>query len=536
MVGRVVGRVAKKTSGPFDPSKANAPNAFGNAAAREALFGRLRRQFVALLVAVLALVLVVTFAIVCVTERQNALDAVDAALESALQQATNPAPDAMPGMALDARGPEEAPVAVAVYVVADDGSFQLMQRASSGTLSREDAAQAVDAVLQQDATTGSVPGIPLLFAARDEGGFTFVAFASQRDAEGWVWLAWSLAVAGVLILLAAWALGVLFARRALAPVKEAWERQDAFIADASHELKTPVSVILANDALLRAHPERTVGSQMQWVDATHDEALRLQSLIGSLLELARFDAGSASERPMEEVDLSYVTEGEALQFESVAFERALALETAIEPQVTVAGDADQLRGLVRILLDNACKYACAHTVVTTELFCVDGHAVLRVTDRGVAIDPQQAQRLFDRFYRADAARTRPATAQGASPAGRAQGPDRGLVHGPAFGAVQAPAQGSTTGAAVGPDDASSQGGFGLGLAIAAETVRRHGGTIRVLGPEPALQHAVSAPASLEATPIADACVGDEGQAMPAAAPSVNDGSALVTFEVRLPLV
>ncbi len=144
-------------------------------------------------------------------------------------------------------------------------------------------------------------------------------------------------------------ISLFFSRWALRPVARAWTQQRRFVADASHDLKTPLTVILANTSIALEHPERSVASQSQWLESTQHEAEAMQGLVGDLLTLAKMDeeeaaAQSGAARPaLEEVDLSDVIEGEVLQFESVAFERGVRLESQVEPGIELRGNEQRLR-------------------------------------------------------------------------------------------------------------------------------------------------------------------------------------------------
>lgn len=216
---------------------------------------------------------------------------------------------------------------------------------------------------------------------------------------------------------------------ALAPVARAWEDQKRFVADASHELKTPLAVIIANTDILRADETLPKESQ-RWVESTADEAAHMRSLVNDLLELARADEGASSgAMRKEDVDLSDVVDSAALEFDAIAFERGCMIETAIEPGIHVQGDPEWLERLAKILVDNASKYAQAGTSIDVVLSRSQGHVTLSVTNRGNVIDPEDLAHIFDRFYRSDKARTR------------------------------------------------GTGGFGLGLAIAKGIAEAHGGKI-----------------------------------------------------------
>ena len=220
--------------------------------------------------------------------------------------------------------------------------------------------------------------------------------------------------------LASWALG---------PVEAAWEGQKRFIADASHELKTPLAVIVANTDILLA--DEGLGEESRrWVKSTADEAANMRTLVNDLLELARTDEGAGSKTMQHvDVDLSDLVDSAVLEFDAVAFENGCQIEASIDENVHVEGDPEWLARLSKILMDNACKYAAVGTTIEVSLTRPLGHPTLSVTNQGKPIDEEDLPHLFDRFYRSDKARDR------------------------------------------------ETGGFGLGLAIAKGIAESHGGTI-----------------------------------------------------------
>jgi signal transduction histidine kinase len=186
------------------------------------------------------------------------------------------------------------------------------------------------------------------------------------------------------------------ADRIVKPLEESYDKQKRFISDAGHELKTPVSVVNANAELL----EREIGRN-QWLENIQYENERMGNLVTQLLDLARLEN---VETVKEEVNFSKVTAGEALPFESVAFEKGISLETEIEDDVLVEGNSAQLKQVVSILIDNALRHSKGDKV-SVALKKTHGQAVLSVTNEGDEIPPEQRERIFERFYRADEART-----------------------------------------------------------------------------------------------------------------------------------
>jgi two-component system, OmpR family, sensor histidine kinase CiaH len=216
--------------------------------------------------------------------------------------------------------------------------------------------------------------------------------------------------------------GWFLAGKALTPVQQAFERQNVFVADASHELRTPLAVIRANAEFLQ---EREPASE----EAAEivSETDRLSTLVDSLLAVARGDRNGGV--TYDELDLGAVVEGSAASMRSLATERGIALDVSAAPELRILGSREQLRQLVVILVDNALRYTGKGGRVEVDVARRDGSAVMAVTDTGIGIPPDALQHVFERFYRADDARTR------------------------------------------------DSGGAGLGLAIAQKLVDEHGGRI-----------------------------------------------------------
>jgi signal transduction histidine kinase len=192
--------------------------------------------------------------------------------------------------------------------------------------------------------------------------------------------------------------GWFLAGKSLAPVAAAFERQQTFVADASHELRTPLSVIRANAEYLQGEqPESEEAAEIL------AETDRLASLVDALLALARGQAGSADERAL---DLGELVTASASAMLPLAGDRKVSLDVDAAPGMQVRGNPDQLRQLVLILVDNALRYTPEGGRVTVDAHRVDGSALVAVSDTGIGIDRDALAHVFERFYRADDARTR----------------------------------------------------------------------------------------------------------------------------------
>lgn len=198
---------------------------------------------------------------------------------------------------------------------------------------------------------------------------------------------------------------ILLSKWAVRPVELAWKQQRRFVAAASHELKTPLTVIMTNAELLAA-PELREEKREKSLSSILAMSRQMRGLIAQMLELARTDSPEAAAlfRP---VDLSRLVSQAVLPFEPLFFERGLSLDAQVEEGIGVTGEETQLRRVVEILLDNAQKYAKPGGNAAVVLRRRGrGRCVLSVSDEGDPIPPEERRQIFQRFYRADPARSR----------------------------------------------------------------------------------------------------------------------------------
>lgn len=238
----------------------------------------------------------------------------------------------------------------------------------------------------------------LIFLVAQKNGYTLVAFMDNTIMqESMTTLFRHTLVFGSIAMVALFFLAVFLARKIVKPLEEGYLRQKQFISDAGHELKTPVSVVSANAELL----SRQIGEN-QWLSNIQYENQRMGELVRQLLELARTENVSAQ---MEILDFSRLTAGGVLPFESIAYEKGLCLQTELSDNIMVLGNSSQLSQLVSILMDNAIHHSQDGKQVMVKLIESRDFAVLSVINTGDPIPPEQIKHLFERFYRADEART-----------------------------------------------------------------------------------------------------------------------------------
>ena len=168
-------------------------------------------------------------------------------------------------------------------------------------------------------------------------------------------------VIGVVSLAAFYVLILFLARWMIRPVEKSWQQQKQFISDASHELKTPLAVIMSNAELLQ-NPDFEEAQKRRFSESIFATSKQMRSLVEGLLELTRADNGQVK-TAFDKMNLSTCVENAVLPFEAVFFEKGLRLESDLTPEIHVTGSVLHLKQVVDILLDNAQKYASARCIV-----------------------------------------------------------------------------------------------------------------------------------------------------------------------------
>ena len=420
---------------------------------------RLRKKFVIIVMALVGTVLVAVLGSTYISTYQTQQDLIDYALDRSIHRGTEAritigySQDAtetrIEGRPQDGRAPVKGERSdmggmgemLGLVIDIDDEGIVLQISDAPVVVNTEVMNEVIELVVSGDKTSGRDTDTHLAWSSTAlNGGGWRIAIVDTTSSEA---LLSELAASDAKIIVVA--LVVLFAITwwlsdwALKPVAAAWEQQRRFVADASHELKTPLAVISANTQILQKH-DGVSEDAMRWVESTADEVEQMQELVGDLLQLARADetAAGVSTNAMrhEDIDLSELVESAALEFDAVAFERGCLLDAQVADGVHVTGDPEWIDHLTRILIDNACKYGEDGSTVTVALGKASGHPTLSVHNQGNAIDPEDLPHVFERFYRSDKARSR-----------------------------------------------EGEGGFGLGLAIAKGIADAHGGEISVTSTE-----------------------------------------------------
>ena len=283
----------------------------------------------------------------------------------------------------------------------------------------------IRAVYAQNETIGKLEEYNLRYGVvNGQGVSRFYFVDTSGHASALMSLVETGALIGGLSLLVFLGISILLARWAVLPVEKAWEQQKQFVSDASHELKTPLTVIMSNAELLQL-TEYDEENKMQFSRNILTMSQQMRNLVESLLELARADKVKQNFALLE---LSELVEEALLPFEPALFEKGIYLESRVTPGIFLHGNEQYLKQLLDILLDNAMKYSAPGVVEVGLSRQGRNKCLLTVSNPGEPIPAQELERIFDRFYRTDKSRSR-------------------------------------------------DGSFGLGLSIAKTVVAEHGGKI-----------------------------------------------------------
>lgn len=189
----------------------------------------------------------------------------------------------------------------------------------------------------------------------------------------------------------------LLSKKAVKPIAESYEKQKQFVTDANHELKTPLTLILANLDIAEAELGKN-----EWLDDIRSEGHRMTELVNQLVSLSRMDE-DGHKMNISEVSFSEIVSDRVSEFEHLARERGKTLSASIDKDVKYHGDEALLHRLIGILMDNAIKY-CDNDGEIRITLSRGRRVVLTVENTYAAVGELELNRLFDRFYRADKAR------------------------------------------------------------------------------------------------------------------------------------
>ncbi len=393
------------------------------------MFTKLRNKFLILILVTISIMMFLAFSSIYLITYKNVRADINMELNriSEFYRKSSIAPE-QPKPGLDNSPSRERSVS---FAVATDSNWNTLLISSVFDMDTGFYENAKNAAVSQNARTGDIKldGNYWAYAIKPYPGGYMLVFLDITSRQGILTnLVYTFLVVAAVMLIFIFLISRSFANRAIKPVKDAFDKQKQFIADASHELKTPLTVINTNVDVLLSNGDVSINSQSKWLHYIKSEVERMSKLTNDLLYLAQLDY-SDGKMIYSDFDLSKTVENVILTMEAVIFEDNLSFKYDVEPNLTIHGNNEQLKQVVMILLDNAVKYVNSKGVISIALKKSSSNAVLSVTNTGEEISGEQLDKIFDRFYRTDKSRGR------------------------------------------------KSGGYGLGLAIAKSIVVQHGGKI-----------------------------------------------------------
>lgn len=389
---------------------------------------KLRRKFIVILMSVVTLIISALFIILLASTYYRSYKISMNMMNEALLQPSRiqgfPKNMPAPSTRLQDMPPlKRVPVIVAYW----DGKNFTVESEQYMFLDENELQSAIEKAFSQQKSSGLLQGYGLRFL-KSQDGKQIALIDITRDQQlmssllltsSLIWAASFLGFLGVSILLSRWA---------VKPAEQAWIRQKQFVADASHELKTPLTVILSNAEMLIEDTSINSPKAQNRISHIHAEAGQMKQLINKMIELAKNDDGTGKAQ-FTKVNFSEIVQRVYLMQEPVFYDGGKTLQESIQQNLFVNGDRQRLQELVSILLDNAYKYSRPESTVTVTLIKDDkSKLILKVASFGEPIPKESLDKIFARFFQLDSSR-------------------------------------------------SGTGSFGLGLAIAQGIVSSHDGTI-----------------------------------------------------------
>lgn len=280
-------------------------------------------------------------------------------------------------------------------ITASGGYFDLSDR--------EYLQEIINLALQADAESGELNEYNLRYLKAFSPNSIILVFADTATEEATIRsMLYSSVGIFLIAMLLFFGISILLSRWAIKPVEKAWDQQRQFVADASHELKTPLAVIMTNAELMQNEQDLAEDEQ-NYAQNILSMTYQMRSLVENMLEMARVDNGNVKIK-LSPLDLSQLVSDAALSFQLLYAEKKMGLRCAIAENVWIEGSESHLYQVLDVLLDNALKYSAPNGMVSVVLKNAGRNCVLSVASPGESIAKADLTNIFKRFYRTDKAR------------------------------------------------------------------------------------------------------------------------------------
>ncbi|HAS72603.1 MAG TPA: two-component sensor histidine kinase [Clostridiales bacterium UBA8960] len=374
------------------------------------MFKKLRRRLLIINLSMISILMVLSFSTIYFMTYQNIENSIKQELFRVSSFKTNtrlsiPRLDTTPRSEVPKDGiernfPEERTIA---FLIETNKNYQIISLVSYFTVDMTFYQTAIETALNQKSDSGKIAFDDYDWAYMIEEkpfgySFAFVDISTEQavlDRLILTFLIVTLVMFAIIVLISNFLTG-----QSIKPIREAFDKQKQFISDASHELKTPLSVIQTNVEVLLSN------GHSKWLTYIKDEVVRMGHLTNDLLYLAKIDYAEEHQIIKAEFDFSKRIEHLILGLEAVIFEKKIEFTYNILPSVRLHGNPEQLSQVLMILLDNAIKYTPEGGSMALDMVYTTHQFVLSVSNTGEGISPEDLPHIFDRFYRGDKSRAR----------------------------------------------------------------------------------------------------------------------------------
>ncbi|MEG0919553.1 MAG: HAMP domain-containing sensor histidine kinase [Bacilli bacterium] len=289
-------------------------------------------------------------------------------------------------------------------ILFDQGTKTISIEENGLQLNEETVSSTVNTIVKDKSNYGYIIDEELYYAKISNGETIKIAIVSGTHLKDNVLDSISISILLFFIaMVGIFLISIQLSKMAIKPIKTTFEKQNNFVADASHELKTPLTVIIANNNIIKNNMDKPVFSQEQWINSTYYEACHMKKLIDELLFLAKVEDREKCD--IETINISDLLLGEIIRIEATVYDKNKYIDNNINENIHIKGNSTQIVQLIKILMDNSIKYAYENSTITVELYQEGKYIYMNINNKGEVIPKDSLSLIFDRFYRVDKART-----------------------------------------------------------------------------------------------------------------------------------
>ncbi|MCC8136065.1 MAG: HAMP domain-containing histidine kinase, partial [Ruminococcus sp.] len=285
------------------------------------------------------------------------------------------------------------------FVVMADEDGNYLASLNNEELTEATAQSYITRILKKDETSGLLDKLQY-YTLEKENGTIMVFTDKSAELDTLDQLTYTTILIGVISMIVLSILTLFISKKSIQPIKTAFEKQKQFISDASHELKTPLTIISANADVLSDE----IGDN-KWLDYIKSQADRMNVLVNDLLNLTRLE-NNTSDFICAKFNLSKAIENTALPFECQAFEQNKVFDIDIQDELYITGSERHIKQMAAIFIDNALKYSDEGGTVRITLRAQGDKKILSVFNTGSGVREDEKDKIFERFYRSDDSRAR----------------------------------------------------------------------------------------------------------------------------------